>query len=41
MSWPVLALDFEAFVSRALPASRHHKLQGMVLPTGERAQVLC
>ena len=34
-----LALDFEAFMGRALPALPHHKLQGTRLPLGERAHV--
>ena len=36
-----LALDYEAFVGRALPASPDHRLRGTRLPLGERAQVLC
>ena len=35
-----LALDYEAFVGRALPASPDHRLRGTRLPLGERAQVL-
>ena len=35
-----LALDYEAFIGRALPASLHHQLRGTCLPLGERAQVL-
>ena len=35
-----LALDYEAFVGRALPASADHRLRGTRLPLGKRAQVL-
>ena len=35
-----LALDYEAFVGRALPASPDHRLRGTRLPLGERAQIL-
>ena len=40
VSWAELALDYEAFVGRALPASPAHRLQGTRLPLGERAEVL-
>ena len=40
MSWAELALDYEAFVGRALPASPDHRLRGTRLPLGERARVL-
>ena len=40
VSWAELALDYEAFVGRALPASPDHRLRGTRLPLGERAQVL-
>ena len=40
MSWAELALDYEAFVGRALPAAPDHKLRGARHPLGERAQVL-
>ena len=36
----VLALDYEAFVGRALLASLHHRLLGARLPLGERAHML-
>ena len=39
-TWVELALDWELFLGRALPASSHHQLRGMRLPLGERAQVL-
>ena len=39
VSWAKLAMDYEAFVGKALPASPDHRLQGMRLPLGERAQV--
>ena len=39
VSWADLALDYEAFVGRALPASPNHHLRGP--PLRERAQVLC
>ena len=35
-----LALDYEAFVGRALPASPDDRLRGTRLPLGDRAQVL-
>ena len=40
VSWVELALDYEAFVGRALPAAPDHKLRGARLPLGERARVL-
>ena len=40
MSWAEVALDYEAFRGRALPASPDHRLRGTRLPLGERAQVL-
>ena len=40
VSWAELALDYEAFVGRAHPASPDHRLRGTGLPLGERAQVL-
>ena len=40
VSWAKLALDYEAFVGRALPASPDHRLRGTRLPLGERAQIL-
>ena len=40
VSWAVLALDYEAFVGRALPASPDHRLRGTRLPLRERARVL-
>ena len=40
VSWAELALDYEAFVGRALPDSLDHRLRGTRLPLGERAQVL-
>ena len=40
VSWAELALDYEAFVGRALPASPDHWLRGTRLPLGERAQIL-
>ena len=40
VSWAELALDYEAFVGRALPASPDNRLRGTRLPLGERAQVL-
>ena len=40
VTWAELALDCETFLGRALPASPHHRLRGMRLPLGERAQVL-
>ena len=38
--WAELALDYEAYVGRALPASPDHRLRGTRLPLGEQAQVL-
>ena len=38
--WAELSLDYKAFVGRALPASPDHRLRGMRLPLGERAQDL-
>ena len=40
VSWAELALDYEAFAGRALPASPDHCLRGTRLPLGERAQIL-
>ena len=40
VSWAELALDYEVFVGRALPAFPDHRLRGTRLPLGERAQVL-
>ena len=40
VSWAELALDYEAFVGRALPSSPDHRLRGTRLPLGERAQIL-
>ena len=40
VSWAELALDYEAFVGRALPASPDHRLRGTRPPLGERVQVL-
>ena len=40
VTWAELALDYELFPGWALPASPHHRLRGMRLPLGERAQVL-
>ena len=40
ISWAELALDYEAFVGRALPGSSDHRLRGTRLPLAERAQVL-
>ena len=40
VSWAELALDYEAFVGRALSASPNHRLQGTRLPLRERAQAL-
>ena len=40
VSWVELALDYEAFVGRALPASLDHRLRAACLPLGETAQVL-
>ena len=40
VSWAEVALDYEAFVGRALPASPDHRVRGTRLPLGERAQVL-
>ena len=40
VSWAELALDYEAFVGRALPASLDYRLRGTRLPLGERAQIL-
>ena len=40
VSWAELALDYEAFVGRALPASPDHRLRGTRLPLGERVQVV-
>ena len=40
VSWAELALDYEAFVRRALPASPEHQLRGTRMPLGELAQVL-
>ena len=40
VSWAELALDYEAFVGRALPASPDHRLQRTRLPLGERAQIV-
>ena len=34
------ALDYKAFVARALPATGDHRLQGTRLPMGERARVV-
>ena len=39
VSWAELALDFDAFVGRALPAFPDHRLRGTRLPLGERAQL--
>ena len=36
VSWAELALDYEAFIGWALPASPHHKLRETRLPLGER-----
>ena len=41
MSWAELALDYEAYVGRAIPAAPHRKLCGARLPLGARAEVLC
>ena len=41
VSWAELALDYEAFVGRALPASPDHWLRGTRLPPGERAPKFC
>ena len=38
--WAELALDYEAFVWRALRASPDHRLRGTCLPLGEQAQIL-
>ena len=40
VSWARVALDYEAFVGRALPASPDHRLLGTRLLPGERAQIL-
>ena len=40
VSWAELALDYEAFVGRALPASPDHHLRRTRLPLGERARVI-
>ena len=40
VSWAQLALDYEAFAGRALPASPEHRLRGTRLPLGERAQIV-
>ena len=40
VSWADLALDYEAFVGWALPASPDHRLRGTRLPLGERAHIL-
>ena len=40
VTWAELVLDCEKFLGRALQASPHHQLRGMLLPLGERAQVL-
>ena len=40
VSWAELALDYEAFVRRALPASPDHRRRGTRLPLGERAPIL-
>ena len=40
VTWVELALDYETFLGRALPASPQQQLRGMRLPLGERAQVL-
>ena len=40
VSWAELALDYEAFVGRATPASPDHRLRGTRLPLGDLAQVL-
>ena len=40
VSWAELALDYEAFEGRALPASPDHRLRGTRLLLGERAQIL-
>ena len=40
VSWAELALDYQAFVGRALPPSPDHRLRGTRLPLGERAQIL-
>ena len=40
VSWAELALDYEAFVGRALPASSDHRLRGTRLPLGEQAHIL-
>ena len=39
VSWAELALDYETFVRRALPASPDHGLRGTRLPLGEGAQI--
>ena len=39
VAWAELALDYEALVGRALPASPDHRLRGTRPPLGERAQV--
>ena len=40
VSWAELALDYEAFVGRALRPPPDHRLRGTRLPLGERAQIL-
>ena len=40
VSWAELALDYEAFVGRALPATPDHRLRGTRLPLGQRAQIV-
>ena len=40
VSWAKVALDYEAFVGQALPASPDHRLRSTRLPLGERAQVV-
>ena len=40
VSWVELALDYEALVGRALPASPYNRLRGTRLPPGEGTQVL-
>ena len=35
-----MAIDYEAFLGRALPASPDHRLRGTRLPLGARAQLL-
>ena len=38
VSWAELALDYEAFAGRALPASPDHRLRGTRLPLGEHCR---